>query len=158
MADVKGKYNISNKRHDLVDVIDDDEVEYEELVIEDDEEKSTMKGKTNWEERYPLKRMKDLNEFEKQNASFLKEMIRKNNNNKNGKCKHVNDGNSQVDHMKYFREKGDEWLDSHCCICKQHRSKKGKLFQCSRCKGKRKYCSVACQRKDWKTHKNNCKK
>merc|ERR1712228_412787 len=119
------------------------------------EEKSTIKGKTNWEERYQFKTLDDLNEFEKQNALFLKQMIRKNNNIKNRKCK--NEDDVKEHHMKFFMEKGDEWLDNHCCICKEHRSNKGKLFQCSQCKGKRKYCSVVCQRKDWKTHKKDCK-
>merc|ERR1712048_1167756 len=115
-----------------------------------------MKGKINWEERYPYKTLEELNEFERQNAIFLKEMFRKKNKKKKDKDKIEktdDDCKEKDDYMKYFVDKGDEWLENHCFVCKEHRSTKGKLFRCSGCTSNRKYCSVECQRKDWKTHK-----
>ena len=38
-----------------------------------------------------------------------------------------------------------------CPVCGVHPATK----ICSNCKA-RKFCSIECQRKDWKTHKNNC--
>ncbi|KAH0149611.1 hypothetical protein KCU67_g10993, partial [Aureobasidium melanogenum] len=39
-----------------------------------------------------------------------------------------------------------------CEVCLEE---KPKLVTCGRC-GNRKYCGVACQRKDWPTHKHSC--
>lgn len=40
--------------------------------------------------------------------------------------------------------------------CRNCNSRDVKLHQCSRCKGVY-YCSVACQKSDWKRHKPDCK-
>ena len=40
----------------------------------------------------------------------------------------------------------------HCCVCGKPSS-----LRCSRCLGAQ-YCDVSCQRKDWKSHKESCKR
>ena len=42
-----------------------------------------------------------------------------------------------------------------CSICLKKPEEGQKFKKCSRCKGPR-YCSVACQRKDWGVHKRDC--
>ena len=43
-----------------------------------------------------------------------------------------------------------------CHVCGKSRVyMNGKLYLCSRCKSQR-YCSVECQRKDWRKHKKRC--
>eukprot|EP01084_Bolivina_argentea_P278850 476579_1 len=125
----KKKYNISNKQCEI------DMNNNEEFKME----KSKMKGKTNWEEKYMKKSNKKIkmsDEYEN-----IKDMVK-------NKCNNDNE----------YDEKDEEWLEDHCCVCGLSRNEIKKLFQCSRCKSERKYCSVNCQRKDWSTHKKSCKK
>ncbi len=43
-----------------------------------------------------------------------------------------------------------------CKVCKaKTKPDGGSLLQCSRCRSV-KYCSAACQRQDWPTHKPSC--
>eukprot|EP01084_Bolivina_argentea_P150071 262075_1 len=46
---------------------------------------------------------------------------------------------------------------SYCCVC-GITSKIKSLYQCSKCRGPKRYCSHKCQKRDWKTHKLFCHK
>jgi hypothetical protein len=54
--------------------------------------------------------------------------------------------------VSYLETVGRDPSAHRCKVCRA----KGKLFVCVECK-KVKYCSQACQRKDWKSHKPHCK-
>ncbi|KAJ3435635.1 btk-binding protein-related [Anaeramoeba flamelloides] len=65
----------------------------------------------------------------------------------------MNGKNTIKGNLKLYEEKIQKRKQMKCHVC----SKQGELFRCSRC-FKVVYCSVNCQRKDWRKHKNHCKK
>ena len=46
-------------------------------------------------------------------------------------------------------------FEKKCAACEKKKSAELKLQKCSRCTSVR-YCSVACQKQDWKAHKPRC--
>eukprot|EP01083_Nonionella_stella_P109201 318175_1 len=138
-APIHTNYNISSKQYKISDENskNDESCEYEEHKLEEEEEVSTFKGKTNFEEKYMNKAVRHV--YDDQIKSLFKPY---------SAC---SCGHNQ-------KHKDTEWIENHCSVCSKSRQTVNKLFQCSRCKSNRKYCSVDCQRKDWPKHKKQCKK
>lgn len=57
-------------------------------------------------------------------------------------------------HQTWCKENLNIINPDSCEVCHQI---KDKMFMCSRCKSVR-YCSTDCQKTDWKSHKNICKR